>query len=332
MSGEEPNKQDDLSQDDIDAAFAAAGGDASASGDEGGAGAAPDAAADAASDAAAESAEAQTSPEADAPADADETPAPEPAEAAEAAATDASEATAAADESPEPPDEGGPFSQDQIDAALAGEAGDDAPTDAASEPVASVPESDAGAGGSMTQDDIDAAMAAAEETVANETPAAAGNDEEDSSLAQSGEVKLDSAGRPFDDAAAMMEAAIAEERAAAAQQAAQPPPPPPAGSTPVDMPDLSSVATDGSTEQSIELLNDVELDVKIELGRAQMLIEDVLRLGSGSVVELDKLAGDPVDVFVNERLVARGEVIVLNENFCVRINEIVAAVEEEELV
>lgn len=82
---------------------------------------------------------------------------------------------------------------------------------------------------------------------------------------------------------------------------------------------------------SIELLRDVELNVKIELGRARMLVEDVLKLGEGSVVELDKLAGDPVDIFVNERLVARGEVLVLNDNFCVRVNEIVAAAREEEM-
>lgn len=78
----------------------------------------------------------------------------------------------------------------------------------------------------------------------------------------------------------------------------------------------------------IELLKDVDLNVKIELGRTRMLIEDVLRLAEGSVVELDKLAGDPVDVFVNDQLVARGEVLVLNDNFCVRINEIVTASEE----
>jgi flagellar motor switch protein FliN/FliY len=78
----------------------------------------------------------------------------------------------------------------------------------------------------------------------------------------------------------------------------------------------------------IELLKDVDLNVKIELGRTRMLIEDVLRLAEGSVVELDKLAGDPVDVYVNEQLVARGEVLVLNDNFCVRINEIVTATEE----
>jgi flagellar motor switch protein FliN len=79
---------------------------------------------------------------------------------------------------------------------------------------------------------------------------------------------------------------------------------------------------------AIELLKDVDLNVKIELGRTRMLIEDVLKLSEGAVVELDKLAGDPVDVFVNDQLVARGEVLVLNDNFCVRINEIVTTLEE----
>ena len=81
-------------------------------------------------------------------------------------------------------------------------------------------------------------------------------------------------------------------------------------------------------DRGIDLLGDVDLDVSIELGRTEMLVEDVLRLQAGSVVELDKLAGDPVDVFVNGRLVARGEVLVLNDNFCVRVSEIVADLEE----
>jgi len=72
------------------------------------------------------------------------------------------------------------------------------------------------------------------------------------------------------------------------------------------------------------MLNDVKLRVKIELGRTRMLVEDVLKLGEGSVVELDKLAGDPVDVYANDRLIARGEVLVLNESFCVRINEVLS--------
>jgi len=94
------------------------------------------------------------------------------------------------------------------------------------------------------------------------------------------------------------------------------------------LPNLTQVLQDAQVS-SIELLRDVELNVKIELGRARMLVEDVLKLCEGSVVELDKLAGDPVDVFVNDRLVARGEVLVLNDNFCVRVNEIIAGVKDE---
>ena len=79
----------------------------------------------------------------------------------------------------------------------------------------------------------------------------------------------------------------------------------------------------------IELLSDVDMHVMIELGRTQMLVEDVLKLDEGSVVELDKLAGDPVDVYVNQRLIARGEVLVLNDNFCIRVSEIVADLETQ---
>jgi len=76
---------------------------------------------------------------------------------------------------------------------------------------------------------------------------------------------------------------------------------------------------------TLELIREVELDLKIELGRAQMVLEDVLRLRKGSVVALDKLAGDPVDIYVNGRLIARGEVLVMNDNFCVRVAELVTA-------
>lgn len=74
---------------------------------------------------------------------------------------------------------------------------------------------------------------------------------------------------------------------------------------------------------SIELVRNVQLDLKIELGRTHMYLEDVLKLRKGAVVPLDKLAGDPVDVFVNGRLIARGEVLVLNDNFCVRVAELI---------
>jgi len=79
-----------------------------------------------------------------------------------------------------------------------------------------------------------------------------------------------------------------------------------------------------SETATIDLIRDVELDLKIELGRTHMYLEDVLRLRKGSVVPLDKLAGDPVDIYVNGRLIARGEVLVLNDNFCVRVAELIA--------
>jgi len=85
-----------------------------------------------------------------------------------------------------------------------------------------------------------------------------------------------------------------------------------------------------STEAAtLDLIRDVELDLRIELGRTHMYLEDVLRLRRGSVVPLDKLAGDPVDIYVNDRLIARGEVLVLNDNFCVRVAELLAGMEPE---
>ncbi len=84
------------------------------------------------------------------------------------------------------------------------------------------------------------------------------------------------------------------------------------------------ISADPLAAKAIDLLADVNLNVKIELGRTRMLVSDVLKLGEGAVVELDKLAGDPVDIYVNDRPIARGEVLVLNENFCVRINEILS--------
>jgi flagellar motor switch protein FliN/FliY len=99
-----------------------------------------------------------------------------------------------------------------------------------------------------------------------------------------------------------------------------------AGAVPFELADFSGTPAN-SDKATIELLRDVELDLKIELGRTHMYLEDVLKLRRGSVVPLDKLAGDPVDIYVNGRLIARGEVLVLNDNFCVRVAELVAGEE-----
>jgi flagellar motor switch protein FliN/FliY len=79
-----------------------------------------------------------------------------------------------------------------------------------------------------------------------------------------------------------------------------------------------------ASTQSIDILMDVTLPISIELGRTCMSIEDVLNLGPGSIVELDKLAGEPVDMLINDKLIARGEVVVVDENFGIRITSMVS--------
>jgi flagellar motor switch protein FliN/FliY len=91
---------------------------------------------------------------------------------------------------------------------------------------------------------------------------------------------------------------------------------------PFQFPELPGAASPAIDAFPLTALQDVELDLRIELGRTELLIDEVLKLREGSVVPLDKLAGDPVDILVNGRLVARGEVLVLNDNFCVRVAEI----------
>jgi len=118
---------------------------------------------------------------------------------------------------------------------------------------------------------------------------------------------------------------IAGASVAAARSAASP-----ASSQPFDLPDFSSPASNSQDPAGLGLLEDVTLKVKVELGRTRMYVEDVLRLNANSVVELDKAAGDPVDIYVNDRHVARGEVLVLNENFCVRVSEIIQQVGEDD--
>ena len=95
-----------------------------------------------------------------------------------------------------------------------------------------------------------------------------------------------------------------------------------AAPSPIGLPDFGGPSGASSVASAIGLLSDVSLQVRIELGRTKMLVEDVLKLNADSVVELDKAAGDPVDIYVNGRRIERGDVLVLNENFCVRVSEI----------
>lgn len=88
-------------------------------------------------------------------------------------------------------------------------------------------------------------------------------------------------------------------------------------------------ATSSSQKESpnLDFILDIPLEVSVELGRTKMLISDLLQLGQGSVVELSKLAGEPLEILVNQKLVARGEVVVVNEKFGVRLTDIISPVD-----
>jgi flagellar motor switch protein FliN/FliY len=94
---------------------------------------------------------------------------------------------------------------------------------------------------------------------------------------------------------------------------------------PVAFPSLEERKGDGDTRgiRNIDMLLDISLSVSVELGRAQMTVKEVLSLGKGSIIKLDKLAGEPADLYINGKLIAKGEVVVIDENFGLRITEIV---------
>ncbi|MEK4428131.1 flagellar motor switch phosphatase FliY [Paenibacillus sp. FSL M7-0802] len=93
---------------------------------------------------------------------------------------------------------------------------------------------------------------------------------------------------------------------------------------PVQFSNLQSGAFAQVDENNLNLLMDIPLRVTVELGRTQKQIKDILELSQGSIIELDKLAGEPVDILVNNKLIAKGEVVVIDENFGVRVTDIVS--------
>ena len=95
--------------------------------------------------------------------------------------------------------------------------------------------------------------------------------------------------------------------------------------SPADFDEFTETAGSGAGDSKIDMLLDVNLDITVELGRKSMLVEEILRLGKGSVIELDKLAGEPVDILVNGKKLAEGEVVVIEDHFGVRLTQLIDA-------
>ncbi len=89
----------------------------------------------------------------------------------------------------------------------------------------------------------------------------------------------------------------------------------------------ASIARDGSAESGVQLdlIQNVAVSISVEVGRSSLRIRDLLRLGQGSVIELDRVAGEPLDVCVNNTIIARGEVVLVNERYGIRLTQVVAA-------
>ena len=83
--------------------------------------------------------------------------------------------------------------------------------------------------------------------------------------------------------------------------------------------------TEGKYE--LDLILDIPLDVSVDLGRVKMLVNDLIQLGQGSIIELDKRVGDPLEIYINNKLIARGEVVVADEKFGIRVTDIISPVE-----
>lgn len=102
-----------------------------------------------------------------------------------------------------------------------------------------------------------------------------------------------------------------------------------------EAPELENVAQNteeaaGGDSNNLDLILDIPLRVTVELGRSRMVVSELLNLGQGSVIELNKLAGEPMEILVNDKLVARGEAVVVNEKFGVRLTDIISPKERVE--
>jgi flagellar motor switch protein FliN/FliY len=197
-----------------------------------------------------------------------------------------------------------PKAQPEGDASAEGETFDQAEIDAlssgATEDASALKQSSAGNAATVPQD--------ATASVVEEAPSTSGP-----VVQEDVEAKI-AAAQSTEEAGSQQDSGTATPRVAPAQGEARP----------FEPRELGVAGLPEIEPSRVSILSDVKLKVKIELGRTSMLVEDVLELGEGSVVELDKLAGDPVEVYANERLVARGEVLILNDSFCVRISEVLS--------
>ncbi|MEY8387119.1 flagellar motor switch protein FliN [Oscillospiraceae bacterium 38-13] len=222
---------------------------------------------------------------------------------------------------PEPASSGGKMSQEEIEAMLAGMSGGEP------EPAPAPAPEPASSGGKMSQAEIEAMMA----NMAGGQPAPAPAPQPAPQPAPVQQAAPAAAPATAADLGAMMAAmmtamttAMANNNAAAQAPAAPAPEPKVINTRPAALREMAPADVLGKEQaQNLDLIMEVPLQVTVEIGRTQRKVQDILEFSKGSLVVLDKLAGDQVDLFVNGKCVARGDVVVIDDNFGVRITEIV---------
>lgn len=224
------------------------------------------------------------------------------------------------------------MSQEEINKILNGQT----PQGGAPEPPAAEPPAEAGGGiesTALSQDDIDAMLngQSPDNSTAVEPPAAPAPAAPAGELNQADiDAMMGGGGAPSPEPAPT-ELNQDDLNNMLADAGIEPDPPAPAGPK-VEVGDFSfgqieqsaQVARTSAPPEKLDMIMDISVQVSVELGRTRMPIKDLLSLVPGSVVELDKLAGDPLDIFVNDSLVAKGKVVVVDENFGIRITDLVS--------
>jgi flagellar motor switch protein FliN/FliY len=119
-----------------------------------------------------------------------------------------------------------------------------------------------------------------------------------------------------------------DQQSADAQTATEPSPSP-ANHSSAEASGLSK-GSNAKSRNNLDFILDIPIEVTVELGRSKMLVNELLRLGQGSVVELSKLAGETLEILANQKLIARGEVVVINEKYGVRLTEVISPIERIE--
>ncbi len=224
---------------------------------------------------------------------------------------------------------GGKMSQEEIEAMLAGMSG-------GAEPVpAPAPEPAPSSGGKMSQEEIEAMLAGmgggaepapapAPQPVPQPAPAPQPAPQTAQPAAAAPPATAADIGAMMAAMMSAMTAAMANNAAAAPASAAQAPEPKVIATRPAPLREMNPADVLGTEQaQNLDLIMEVPLQVTVEIGRTQRKVQDILEFSKGSLVVLDKLAGDQVDLFVNGKCVAKGDVVVIDDNFGVRITEIV---------